>query len=170
MPFSLGCVRLGVVAITRTTIHRKFYGALIVFAGSARHEELRKEAFLGIRFEFAPFVAHLTPFESRLEERIYPQALRYFPVAQHGQGRRRGVLGCFRKRPIHLPTAIDARTRSSTFSRSATLITRLLTASCFYGEPPQSGRRATGLTYFPRARDGLGEGVLFELSSASALI
>jgi hypothetical protein len=105
------------VAITRTTIHRKFYGALIVFAGSARPEEFRKEALLGIRFEFAPFVAHLTPFESRLEERIYAQALRYFPVAQHGQGQRRGVLGCFRKRPIHLPTAIDARTRSSTFKQ-----------------------------------------------------
>jgi len=57
------------VAITRTTIHRKFYGALIVFAGSARPEEFRrKQALLGIRFGLAPFVAHLTPFESRLEE------------------------------------------------------------------------------------------------------
>jgi len=56
------------MAITRATIHRKFYGALIVFAGSARPEEFRKEALLGIGFGFAPFVAHLTPFESRLEE------------------------------------------------------------------------------------------------------
>jgi len=57
------------VAIARTTIHRKFYGALIVFAGSARPEEFRrKQALLGIRFGLAPFVAHLTPFESRLEE------------------------------------------------------------------------------------------------------
>jgi hypothetical protein len=56
------------MAITRATIHRKFYGALIVFAGSARPEEFRKEALLGIRFGFAPFVAHSTPFESRVEE------------------------------------------------------------------------------------------------------
>jgi hypothetical protein len=61
-------VRLGVIAITRATIHRKFYGALIVFAGSARPVEFRKEAVLGIKFGFAPFVAHLTAFESRLEE------------------------------------------------------------------------------------------------------
>jgi len=49
------------MAITRATIRRKLYGTLIVFAGSARPEEFRrKEAFLGIRFGFAPFVAHLT--------------------------------------------------------------------------------------------------------------
>jgi hypothetical protein len=57
------------MAITRATIHRKFYDALIVFAGSARPEEFRrKQALLGIGFGFAPFVAHLTPFESRLAE------------------------------------------------------------------------------------------------------
>jgi hypothetical protein len=55
--------------ITRATIQRKFYGALIMFADAARPEEFRcKEASLGIKFGFAPLVAHLTPFESRLEE------------------------------------------------------------------------------------------------------
>jgi hypothetical protein len=95
------------------------------------------------------------------------RTLGYFPVARHGQASGEVCWAVFENdRSICLRPWMPGPDHRP----SATLTTRLLTASCFFGEPLQSGRSATGLTYFPQAREGLGEGVLFELSSASTLI